>query len=91
MPTGKHSQRGFGYLMALFAVAALGLLAATAGQGQITGGMLLMQRMQQGKERLLVSHLNGSRQILVLLFQRLVRVAGRAEQIDQRGFIKQPD
>ena len=37
MPTGKHytrrtQQQGFGYLMALFAVAALGLLAAAAGQ-----------------------------------------------------------
>lgn len=32
MPIGKRTQSGFGYLMALFAVAALGLLAATAGQ-----------------------------------------------------------
>ena len=32
MQTGRRNQRGFGYLMALFAVAALGLLAATAGQ-----------------------------------------------------------
>ena len=31
MRTGKR-QRGFGYLMVLFAIAALGLLAATAGQ-----------------------------------------------------------
>ena len=31
MRTGKH-QRGFGYLMVLFAIAVLGLLAATAGQ-----------------------------------------------------------
>jgi type II secretory pathway pseudopilin PulG len=28
----RHTQGGFGYLMALFAIAALGLLAATAGQ-----------------------------------------------------------
>jgi type II secretory pathway pseudopilin PulG len=77
MPSGKRlllRQRGFGYLMALFAIAALGLMAAGAGRVWYTTA-------QREREADLLFAGNQYRQALASYYARKV---GGAQQYPQR-------
>ena len=64
---------------------------ATAREREIVARMLFMQRLEQSEKRFFVGGLHRAREVLVFLFNRLVRFARRTEEIDQRAPIKCAD
>src|SRR4029077_19108976 len=61
---------------------------ATSGEREIVARVLFVQRLEQREKRLLISCLDRSRNVLVLLLERLVRFSRRSEKIDQRPAIQ---
>jgi len=57
------------------------IVGAAAGKHEIVGGKLLMQMGEEVKERFLVHGLDGTRQILVPLLQRLTGLASLAKEL----------
>src|SRR5467141_2422359 len=55
------------------------------------GRMFFMQGLEQREERFFVSRLNRTRDVLVFLLKRFVRLARRTEKIDERTPIKGAD